>query len=164
MVSRQIKEAMDSVEPANRWMHAFTYSAHPTCCAVALKNIEILEREHLLQRAAEMGDRLYPALQAALGDHKNVGEVRGGKGLLAAVEFVEDKANKKNFASDRKVAARIQGEMRKRGVITRTRAVAGEHPASGDEVFFAPPLVITEAEIDRMVNVLSESVRAVLGG
>src|SRR5215472_5402893 len=164
MVTRQIKEAMDSVEPANRWMHAFTYSAHPTCCAVALKNIEILEREQLVQRAAEMGNKLYAALQAALGGHKNVGEVRGGKGLLAAVELVEDRATKKNFANDKKVAALIQGEMRKRGVITRTRPVAGEHPASGDEVFFAPPLVITEAEIDRMINVLSESVKAVLGG
>lgn len=164
MVTREIKEAMDSVEPANRWMHAFTFSAHPTCCAVALKNIEILEREHLVQHAAEMGDRLYAALQAALGGHKNVGEVRGGKGLLAAVEFVEDKATKKNFANDRKIAARILGEMMKRGVVTRTRPVAGEHPAPGDEVFFAPPLVITEAEIDRIVSVLSESVRAVLGG
>ncbi len=163
MVTKQIKETMDSVEPANRWMHAFTFSGHPTCCAVALKNIEIIQCERLCENAATMGERLYRCLLAALGDHPNVGEVRGGKGLLAAVEFVEDRATKKNLAGDRKVAARIQAEMMRRGVVTRTRPVAGEHPAPGDEVLFAPPLVITAAEIERMVGVLGESVKAVLG-
>jgi L-2,4-diaminobutyrate transaminase len=79
------------------------------------------------------------------------------------VEFVEDRSSKKNIAADRKVGARIQAEMLKRGVVTRTRPMAGEHPAPGDEVLFAPPLVITEAEIDRMVGVLHDSVKAVLG-
>lgn len=163
MVTKSIKQAMDSVEPANRWMHAHTYSAHPTCCAVALKNIEIIERERLSENAAKMGDRLYAALSASLGDHPNVGEVRGGKGLMAAIEFVEDRATKRNIAGDRKVASRIQAEMMKRGVVTRTRPVAGEHPAPGDEVLFAPPLIITEAEIDRLVEALHGSVKAVFG-
>ncbi len=163
MVTRDIKETMDSVEPANRWMHAFTFSGHPTCCAVALKNLEIMQRERLCENAMKMGERLYSALSASIGDHANVGEVRGGKGLLAAVEFVEDRQTKKNLAGDRKVAARIQAEMIKRGVVTRTRPVAGDHPAPGDEVLFAPPLVVTEAEIDRIVEVLRESVKVVLG-
>ena len=163
MVNKQIKDAMDSVEPGSRWMHAFTFSGHPTCCAVALQNLEIMQRERLCENAARMGERLYQTLLTTFRDHPNVGEVRGGKGLLAAVEFVEDRASKKNIAGDRKVAARIQAEMLKRGVVTRTRPMAGEHPAPGDEVLFAPPLVITEAEIDRMVGVLRDSVRAVLG-
>jgi len=163
MVTRQIKEAMDSVEPANRWMHAFTFSAHPTCCAVALKNLDIIEREGLCEKSANMGARLYRALLTSLGDHPNVGEVRGGKGLLAAVEFVKDRSTKTNIPADRKAAARIQAEMMKRGVVTRTRPVVGDHPAPGDEVLFAPPLIITEAEIDRMVGVLHESVKVVLG-
>ncbi len=163
MVSNPIKQAMDSVEPANRWMHAHTYSAHPTCCAVALKNIEIIERERLCENAAKMGDRLYAALSASLGDHPNVGEVRGGKGLLAAVEFVEDRATKRNIAADRKVGSRLQAEMMKRGVVTRIRPVAGEHPASGDEVFFAPPLIVTEGEIDHLVDALRGSVKAIFG-
>jgi adenosylmethionine-8-amino-7-oxononanoate aminotransferase len=163
MVTKPLKEAMDSVEPANRWMHAFTYSAHPTCCAVALKNIEIMERERLWENAAKMGDRLYAALLASFGHHPNVGEVRGGKGLLAAVEFVEDRATKRNISGDRKVAARIQAELMKRGVVTRTRPVAGEHPAPGDEVLFAPPLIVTEAEIDHLVDALHGSVKAIFG-
>jgi adenosylmethionine-8-amino-7-oxononanoate aminotransferase len=163
MVSAAIKEVMDSVKPEDRWMHGATYSAHPTCCAVALKNLEIMEREHLAERAAAMGTRLHAGLQAAFGGHPNAGDIRGGKGLLAAVEFVEDRETKKNFAADRKVGARLQAEMARRGVITRTRPSPGPDPLPGDATFFAPPLVITEAEIDRLVDVTRESVRAVLG-
>jgi adenosylmethionine-8-amino-7-oxononanoate aminotransferase len=163
MLTRAIKEAMDSVKPEDRWMHGSTYSAHPTCCAVALKNIEIIEREGLCDHAAKMGDRLYANLTAAFGDHPNAGDIRGGKGLLAAVEFVEDPTTKKNFAGDRKFAPRLQVELVKRGVVTRTRPAAGAHPASGDILFFAPPLVITEPEIDRLVSASRDAIKAVLG-
>jgi len=163
MVSRAIKEMMDSVKPENRWMHAYTYSAHPTCCAVAVVNLDIIEREQLCARSDAMGQRLHKALIAHFGEHPNVGDIRGGKGLLAAVEFVEDRATKTNFPGDRKIAPRLQAEMMKRGVVTRTRPAAGVHPAPGDAVFFAPPLVVTEAEVDRLVDVCAESFRAVLG-
>lgn len=163
ILTKEIKEAIDSVEASDRWMHAFTYSGHPTCCAVALKNLEILEREGLLERSAKMGDRLYAGLKAAFGGHPNVGDIRGGKGLLTALELVEDRATKKNFAGARKIGARIQSEMRSRGVVTRTRPAGGDHPASGDEVLFAPPLITSEAQIDRLVSVLCEAVGAVLG-
>src|SRR5437764_12277445 len=116
---------MDSVKPEDRWMHAYTYSAHPTCCAVAVKNLEIMTRERLWANAAAMGERLRAGLTAAFGDHPNAGDIRGGKGLLAAVEFVEDRATKKNFAGHRKFAARLKAEMMKRGVITRTRPAVG---------------------------------------
>ncbi len=163
LMTREIKDAIESVEPSSRWMHAFTYSGHPTCCAVALKNIEILESEGLLQRASKMGDRLYSALRSEFANHANVGDIRGGKGLLAALEFVDDRPTQRNFASGRKVGARIQAEMMKRGVVTRTRPSMGVHPAPGDEVLFAPPLIVTEVEIDRLVSVTSEAVAAVLG-
>lgn len=163
IVSKPIKEAMDSVKPEDRWMHAYTYSAHPTCCAVALKNIEIIKREGLCENAERMGKRLHLGLLAAFSDCPYAGEIRGGKGLLAAVEFVEDRATKKNFEGDRKFAARLQSEMMKRGVITRTLRAAGPHPALGDSVFFAPPLVVTEGEIDRLVGVAREAAKAVLG-
>jgi putrescine aminotransferase len=162
-VNKAIKEAMDSVEPKDRWSHAFTYSGHPTCCAVALKNIEIIERERLWEHAAEMGECLSAALVLAFGDHPNAGDIRSGKGLLAAVELVEDRGTKQNFAGDRNVARLLQAEMMKRGVVTRTRPAAGIHPAPGDMVFFAPPLVVTEAEIDRMVSAARDAVKVVLG-
>jgi putrescine---pyruvate transaminase len=163
MVNKAIKDVMDAVTPEDRWLHASTYSAHPTCCAVALKNLEIMQRERLWENAARMGERLHTALVAALCDHPNVGDIRGGKGLMAAVEFVRDRPTKENFAADQKIAPRLQAEMLKRGVVTRTRATAGPHPAPGDMVFFAPPLVITEAEIDRLVSVARDAVKFVLG-
>ena len=163
MVTRAIKDAMDSVQPAARWMHAYTNSGHPTCCAVALKNIEIVQRERLRENAARMGDRLQAGLMAVFGGHPNAGDIRGGKGLLAAVEFVEDRATKKNFAKDLRFAASLKAEMMRRGVITRTRPAVGAHPAQGDVLFFAPPLVVTEAEIDRLVSVARDAVKVVLG-
>src|SRR5262245_11147025 len=101
-----------------------------------------------------MGTRLHEGLKAALGDHKHVGDIRGGKGLLAAIELVEDRATKAPFAADKKVGNRVLQEMSKRGVITRARA---EH------IFFSPPLVISEAQVDRLVSVTQEAVRAVTG-
>ncbi len=163
MVTKAIKDAMDSVKPEERWMHAYTYSAHPTCCAVALANLDIMQRERLWENAAKMGALLHENLKSAFGDHPNAGDIRGGKGLLAAVELVEDRATKKNFAGDRKVAARVQAEMVKRGLVTRTRPTGGAHPAPGDSIYFAPPLVVTAAEVDRITAAARDSVKAVLG-
>ncbi len=102
------------------------------------------------------------SLKAAFGDHPHAGDIRGGKGLLAAVELVEDRGTKKNFAGDRKIAARIQAEMVKRGMVTRTRPTGGPHPAPGDAIYFAPPLVVTAAEVDRIVGTARDAVKAVL--
>jgi adenosylmethionine-8-amino-7-oxononanoate aminotransferase len=163
MVTKPIKDAMDTVKPADRWMHASTYSAHPTCCAVGLANLEILERERLAENAEKMGARLHASLISTFGNHPNVGDIRGGKGLLAALEFVEDRGTKKNFEAGRMVATKLRTEMMKRGIVTRTRPSSGEHPLPGDVLFFAPPLIVTEAEIDRFVNAARETVTAVLG-
>jgi putrescine aminotransferase len=162
IVNTRIKDAMDAVPPADRWMHAYTYSAHPTCCAVALVNLDIMERERLAEAAAVRGAQLHRALTAAFADHPNVGDIRGGKGLLAAVELVADRETKANFAADRRLAARLQTEMMQRGAVTRTRPAAGAHPAPGDAVFFAPPLVVTETEVDRLVGVARDALDAVL--
>src|SRR3989442_7774635 len=108
MVTKAIKEVMDAVKPDDRWMHAYTNSGHPTCCAVAVKNIEILQRERLWQNAAKMGERLQAGLTAAFGNHPNTGDIRSGKGLLAAVEVVEDRPTRKNFPSALKFAASLR--------------------------------------------------------
>lgn len=163
MISKPIKDAMESVPPGDRWMHAYTYSGHPTCCAVGLKNVEIMERERLWENAAAMGARLQQGLQAAFGDHPHAGDIRAGKGLLAAVELVEDRATKANFGADKKVGNRVLAEMTKRGVVTRVRPTSGPHPANGDTIFFSPPLVVKEAEVDRLVSAARDAVKAVLG-
>src|SRR5262249_29603997 len=152
MVSKAIKQAMDDVKPDDRWMHAYTYSGHPTCCAVGLKNLEIMERERLWERAAAMGTRLHEGLKAALGDPKHVGAIRGGRWLLAAVEVGEDRATKTPFATDKKSGPRVLQEMNKRGVVTRGRV---------ENIFFAPPLVVTEAQVDQLVSAARDAIKAV---
>jgi putrescine aminotransferase len=154
MVSKAIKEAMDTVKLEDRWMHAYTYSGHPTCCAVGIKNLEIMEKERLWERAAAMGKRLHDGLHAAFDGHPNLGDIRSGKGLLAAVELVEDQATKKMFDPDKKVGPRLMQEMTKRGLVTRARM---------ESIFFSPPLVITEAQLDRMISITRDAVKAVTG-
>ncbi len=154
MVTREIKDAMDSVPLDSRWMHAHTYSGHPTCCAVGLKNVEIMERERLWESAARMGARLYEGLGQTFGSHPHVGDVRGGRGLLAAIELVANRGTKAAFPADQKVGPRVQAEMLKRGVVTRIRS---------DSIFFAPTLVVTEAQVDRLIAVTRDAVKAVLG-
>lgn len=163
MVTPAIQEALNAVEPAKRWMHGYTNSGHPACCAVASVNIRMIEEEGLLQNSATMGDALLQDLQSALGSHPNVGDLRGGKGLLAAVEFVQDRETRRNFPVEANIGARLQLELKKRGILTRSRAAVGEHPAAGDQILFAPPLITTREQIQQIVSILVESVGVVLG-
>ena len=91
-VSDKVKQVMADVPPSQRWMHAYTYSGHPTSSAVALANIDIIENEGLVQRAAEMGK---PPARRALPHARRPGRRRRGArrlGLMTAVELVADKA------------------------------------------------------------------------
>ena len=151
MVSDPIHQAMLSVPHADRWMHAFTYSGHPTCCAVALRNLEILEKEGLPERAGKMGARLLAGLRT-LQDLKAVGDVRG-LGLMCAVELVADRATKAPFDPAQGVIGRVRKELEARGLFTRVVR---------DIILLAPPLVITEAQVDRVVEIVRDGVRAVL--
>jgi adenosylmethionine-8-amino-7-oxononanoate aminotransferase len=162
MITPAIRDVMEGVELANRWMHGFTNSGHPACCTAALRNIEIIEKENLVENAREMGDILFRDLQDAFADHPNVGDIRGGKGLMAALEFVEDRSDKRNFAIEKDFGNRLRRELRARGVITRTRSAAGEHPAPGDQVLFAPPLIISEEDVHELVAITKDAVTSVL--
>ena len=151
-IADAIAATIDSAADAHKWMHAFTYSGHPVGCAVALANLDILEREGLLARARELGARLQHGLRQ-LASHPHVGDVRG-QGLMAAVEFVADKPTKTPYPADFKAGPKVHAATQQRGMFTRL---------SGDVYNLAPPFVTTEAEIDRMVNVLGESIEETLG-
>jgi putrescine aminotransferase len=149
-VSDTIHDVIESVPPERRWMHAFTYSGHPTSCAVAFANIAIIEREGLVARAAEVGAHMNEALQE-LEELPAVGNVRG-LGMMAAVELVADKATKEPFPAAANLGARVQAELTKRGLYTRV---------AGDTICIAPPLVTPVETIDRMVQILGEAIVAV---
>jgi putrescine aminotransferase len=151
-LSDRIHAVIANAPPDKRWMHALTYSGHPTACAVGLANIAILERENLIEAVAQKGARL----NARLGDLASlahVGDVRG-LGLMAGIELVEEKATKKPFDGARKMGERVLKECGTRGLVSRVR---------GDIVCIAPAFVVTDEQIDRIVNILGEAIPAATG-
>jgi adenosylmethionine-8-amino-7-oxononanoate aminotransferase len=127
-----------------------TYGGHPAAAAVALRNIEILLEERLAERAADTGRYLLDGL-GTLRRHRWVGDVRG-KGLLAGVELVKDRERKEPIS-----APHMQGVLdfcREKGVIVG-RSVAGRQYSN--TITLAPPLVLTRAEVDRIVEVLDQA-------
>jgi putrescine aminotransferase len=147
-VSDEIREAIESAPAGERWLHAYTYSGHPTCCAVALANLDILTRENLVQRAAEMGQRLMDGLFKLQDTFACIGNVRG-LGLMCAIEFVADRETKEPAG----MGGQVQQACMERGLFTRI---------VGDSLLFAPPLVISAGEIDQMLHIVGDAIAAVL--
>jgi adenosylmethionine-8-amino-7-oxononanoate aminotransferase len=150
-VSDAVRDVINGVPPGKRWMHAYTYSAHPTCCAVALKNIEIIQNERLVSRAADAGARLLAGLHD-LESLEGVGHVRG-HGLLAAVEVVADKDSKQLFPPELGMGQRLQDGLLENGLCTRVAM---------DCICLAPPLMISDELIDRTVDCIRQTIPAVL--
>ncbi|WP_163969739.1 aminotransferase family protein [Oceanobacillus halotolerans] len=135
--------------------HGFTYSGHPTAAAVALKNIEIIEREGLVENSQKMGKQMLKGFQKVKSGLNIVGDVRA-KGLLGAVELVEDPETNKHFSSSLNVAPKVIEGLHQRGVICRPVTYD-----STDIICFAPPLIMTESEIDTMIEKLYDAIKAV---
>ncbi|WP_417432670.1 aspartate aminotransferase family protein [Kiloniella sp.] len=121
--------------------HGYTYSGHPVCAAVALETLKIYEERDLFVQAANTGERLQAGL-AQFKDHPLVGEVRG-VGLIAAVELVRDKVTKESFDPIGKVGTYLNERAIDEGLILRNM---------GDSIAFCPPLIITEDEIDQIIE------------
>ena len=150
-VSDEIAQTMeDSGKP---WMHAYTYSAHPTGCAVALAMLDIIETEDFPGQAKQKGTRLLAGLRSALSDHPHVGDIRG-LGMMCAVEYVKDTATGETFPAEDAIGARIHEETVARGMFSRVR---------GDVYALAPPIVTEEQTLDDMVSILADATRAVIG-
>ncbi|MCY4333905.1 MAG: aminotransferase [Litoreibacter sp.] len=145
--SDKIYEAMQG----DRWYASgFTYSGHPVACAAALKNIEIIEREDLLAHSACVGVYFQGRLRE-LSDLPFVGSVRG-KGLIACVENVADKATKALLPDEVDVGKRVSNAAEKRGLMVRP---------IGHLNVMSPPLVISEAQVDFVVETLGAAISEV---
>jgi putrescine aminotransferase len=149
MLTRQVHDTLKSVK--GPFQHGFTYSGHPTACAVGLRNLQIIEDERLVERVAKVGPYLQAQLQK-LRSHEIVGDVRG-LGLMAAVEFVRDRPSREQFEVSLGVARRVWTAALEMGVIVR--------PLPGDVIALSPPFVISEREIDRVVAVLDQVITTV---
>jgi len=134
--------------------HGWTYSAHPVCAAAGVANLELIDKMALVANTSEVGKYFNARLAEALNDHPNVAEVRG-EGLLAAVEFVEDKAARRFFDPSKKIGAAVTATLARHGVMARAMP-------QGDILGFAPPLCLTHAQADEIVAATQAAVADVL--
>ena len=129
--------------------HGFTYSGHPISCAAGLKNIEIMERDDICGYVRDVGPYLEEQL-ASLLEHPIVGDVRGSH-FMMCIENVADKETKALLPAEAAIGNRIAAHCQSRGVIVRPIAHLN---------VLSPPLILTRQQIDTMVEVLHDSIRA----
>ena len=139
-VSERIAQTI--FDNAGEYVHGYTYSGHPACCTAALKNLEIIEREGLVDRVKTHTGPLFQEKFAKLGDHPMVGEVRC-VGLMGALELVPEKPSRKRFDNVGEVGTICRNHCFQNGLIMR---------AVRDTMVVSPPLVITDEEIDEFME------------
>ena len=133
----------EAIATANEELvHGYTWSGHPVACAVSLKNLEIIEREKLVERVHDDIGPYFQAKVRELLSHPLVGEVRG-KGLLAAIELVKDKTNRTFFPRDMDVGTQCRNHCFANGLVMR---------AIRDTMVLSPPLPIKRDEVDEIVR------------
>jgi adenosylmethionine-8-amino-7-oxononanoate aminotransferase len=130
-------------------VHGHTWWGHSAALATSLRNIEIIERENLVQRSAEMGKYMLDSLQAAIGKSPIVGEVRG-LGLAVAAEFVKDRKTKEPLITSMPMHDKVFDKMAARGLFAH---------AVGSDVVLWPPLIVSKSEIDEAVKIVAKTVR-----
>jgi len=142
-VSREIVETLRA--SGEEFVHGFTYSGHPTAAAVALRNLDIMAREDLVGRTArDTGPYLAAAMAERLAPHPLVGEARS-LGLIGAVEIVAEKGTNRRFGKGGQAGAIVRDHCIARGLMVR---------GIRDSIVMSPPLVITHAEIDQLVDTI----------
>jgi 4-aminobutyrate---pyruvate transaminase len=144
-IEEELYQAMvDESRKIGTFGHGFTYTAHPVGCAVALKTLEIYERDGIVEHVRKVAPKFQSRLRA-LADHPLVGEARG-VGLLGALELVADKTTKRAFDPKHGVGMHGVDTLTELGLINR---------AMGDSLAFCPPLIITEDQIDEMFDIVA---------
>ncbi len=150
-ISDEIVETIRASEKP--WMHAYTYSGHPTTCAVALATLDIIKSEDLPGQAATKGEAMLQKYRDALESHPHVGNIRG-KGMMHGIEIVKDKSTKEWFDASFGLAPKLTKAMLDRGLYTRVRS---------EVICSAPPLNTDVDILDRMVEIIHDSIVEVLG-
>jgi adenosylmethionine-8-amino-7-oxononanoate aminotransferase len=151
MLSHQVQNAINEAPADLKFMHAATYSGHAVCCAVGLANLAIIEREGLVERAAQIGPWFIQQLRQQLEPLARVGQVRG-LGMMAAVELVDPNASGSAFYDNAVgMAGQVVARSTEKGILARRL---------NNTICMAPPLISTEAQLNRLVEVLAESIQA----
>ncbi len=156
--TRRIYDAI--VGGSGFFQHGHTYIGHATACAAALAVQRTIAKDKLLANVLARGEQLRARLREALGEHPNLGDIRG-RGLFVGVEFVADRDSKATLGPALKTHARLKSAAMQNGLLVYPMGgtVDGVH---GDHVLFAPPFICTPQEIDRIVERFAAAVQAVL--
>jgi taurine-pyruvate aminotransferase len=149
-IKKEVYEGMTKTDAP--FPHVYTYGGHPVSCAVALKTVEILQRENLIEKAAKTGAIIKERLNHIQSQSPYVGDVRG-IGLYFCMELVADKATKKPFDPARKVSAAVRERVLEKGVIVGNLGPNNAH------IILAPPLIITRDELDYVLDSLEWGIR-----
>ncbi len=146
----------DTVMGAGGFTHGFTYSHSPVGAAVAGEVLRILETEHLVEASATKGEKLLSLIGERLGGHANVGDVRG-RGLLVGLEFVADRSTRRPFPRAAKLTENIVRNARESGLLVYS-GVGCADGTSGDTILLGPPFVVTDEELQTVVDRLGDAV------
>ena len=147
LASQRVQEPFFTTPGAAMFRHGYTYSGHPAACAAGLANLDVIERENLVERVAQLEGVLAGAVEPLRGQPL-VSDVRSGVGLLAAVEIAPDAR-----AADPSLIDRLVAACRERGVLTRGLA--------GHSLQISPPFVISEQEISTIAAVFADALSSV---
>ncbi|MFT7593601.1 MAG: adenosylmethionine-8-amino-7-oxononanoate aminotransferase [Paracoccaceae bacterium] len=142
------------------FQHGHTYLGHPVATAAGLAVVNALLDRKLIPRVRDMGDRLQSALQAGLGQHPHVGDIRG-RGLFRGIELVEDRGSKTPFDPARGLAAKIKAAAFEAGLICYPMAGTRDGK-SGDHILLAPPFILDDDQVAEIVGKLSAAINTVL--
>ena len=160
MVSERIVEELERGSGA--FQHGHTYVGHAVACAAALAVQEIIEQEGLVERVARIGEVLAERLRDRFGNHLHVGDIRG-RGLMQALELVEDRADKRPFPAATKLWSRVKAAAMAEGLICYPSGGTADG-TDGDHVLIAPPYTISAGEIDELVRRLDRALSRSLAG
>lgn len=160
LASNKIYQAV--AQGSGFFQHGHTYMGHPVACAAALAVTRKIIDQNLMQQVQQRGDYLAAALRDALDQHPHVGDVRG-RGLFQGIELVADRAQKTPFAPQQKVAAKIKQAAFEAGLICYPMAGTLDG-VQGDHVLLAPPFIISEAQIDELVDKLTLAINGTING
>jgi adenosylmethionine-8-amino-7-oxononanoate aminotransferase len=151
MVRPEVADAFIGAE-GDKFMHGITFGGHPASCAAALANIAIIEREQLNERARTMGDYMIRELRAAVGEHPNVGDIRG-MGLFLALELVYDQRTKQPL-EEPNLMGWLSDQFKRRGLICRA------DDRLDPVIQLAPPLNIPQEDADQVVAIVADVIHA----
>ncbi|WBU54835.1 aspartate aminotransferase family protein [Paracoccus sp. SCSIO 75233] len=159
MLSAHIHDAFRN--GSGLFQHGHTYIGHPIAATAADKVVEIMSRPGLMENVNIMGQRLQDGLEAALGQHPNIGDIRG-RGLFRGIELVADSDSKATLDPALKTHAKIKKAAMARGLICYPMGGTVDG-ARGDHVLLAPPYIVSADEVDQIVERLTGAITDVVG-